>query len=207
MPDEKIVSGLRVSKQWFCETCPLVRKQTAGNTEIGWQSRGSVDTTELLLRSRTNLLAASVISMTLSIDPVGQRCHPLSGFPSSGPKLVTPPYQNSTGEILHLKQQRCWRSAQHSATHHTALSPHDWSPWKPRLLLELDPVLFSSCYLPGDEPITVQMRPKAYIVRHLQGLFTYYAYQKNTVLLFNRDNSIMFNLDKNFVFNVSNKIH
>ncbi len=93
----------------------------------------------------------------------GQRCHPPSGFPSSGPKLVTPPYQNSTGEILHPKQQRCRWSAQHGATHHAPLSPHDWSPWKPRLLLDLDPVLFSSGYLPGDEPIAVQMRPKAYI--------------------------------------------
>ncbi len=27
--------GFQTDEQLFCETCPLVRKQTAGNTEIG----------------------------------------------------------------------------------------------------------------------------------------------------------------------------
>ncbi len=166
--DEKMISGLRVSKPM--SSCSVRRVHLYASRQQGTLKLAD-DPEEMLIQLNYFWGLALIYWLALERFPwrcrlipqlhERQRCHPLSGFPSSGPKLVAPPYQNSTGEILHPKQQRCRWSAQHGATHHAALSPHDWFPWKPRLLLDLDPALFSSGYLPGDEPITAQMSDRS----------------------------------------------
>lgn len=178
--------GFQTDEQWFCETCPLVRKQTAGNTEIGWQSRGNVDTTELHLRSRTNLLAGSVISMTLSIDPA-------AAWGTEMPSSIQFSFIMSEAGYTTLSEQHRWNPPSE-----TTAVPMKCTTWchtsrstVPTWLISMETAAASRsrpCHVFKRLPARwwANHRPDvrtSYIVRHLQGLFTYYAYQKNTFAL------------------------